>query len=192
MLSKRQLRELVLDLRRKLNPAQAAEMSAAAQKFLMSTPEFDSAPVVYCYLAMPGEVGTELILEACRKTGRRLCAPAFDRGAGCYAPAWLGEDRVIAAGPHGAPQPDKFDRAELGAGDLFVVPGVAFDRQGRRVGRGKGHYDRMLSAPGAAEAARFGLAFDFQIFEEVPFAAHDAAMRAVATDKELYRAGADR
>lgn len=182
------LRKLMLARRALLRPGEIARMSEAAQRFLLGTPEFRAAGVVCCYLPMRGEPCTELIIGACRESGKRVCAPAFDSRSGRYAPVWFPEGAEIVRGLHGAPQPAVLHGAELGESALVVAPGLAFDRRGRRLGRGGGHYDRMLSAPEAASAARVGLAFEFQVLDEVPSSECDVAMHGLATEKGFFRA----
>lgn len=83
---------------------------------------------------------------------------------------------------HGAfnieePEGDEIVAAELM--ELIVVPGVAFDRQGNRVGRGKGFYDRLLSE---TKALTVGVGYDFQLFDEVPAEPHDTPMDVIITE----------
>lgn len=83
---------------------------------------------------------------------------------------------------HGAfnieePEGDEIVAAELM--ELIVVPGVAFDRQGNRVGRGKGFYDRLLSE---TKALTVGVGYDFQLFDEVPAEPHDTPMNVIITE----------
>ena len=69
--------------------------------------------------------------------------------------------------------------------DLALVPGLAFDRAGRRLGRGGGHYDRLLARAPLRAAFKIGLAFAWQLQPRVPAARHDVPMDLVATEKEL-------
>lgn len=68
--------------------------------------------------------------------------------------------------------------------DLFIVPGVAFDRSGNRLGRGGGFYDRLLAH---SQAAKIGLAFEIQIIDKVPSAAYDVQMDMVITERSTYK-----
>ncbi len=69
--------------------------------------------------------------------------------------------------------------------DLFVVPGVAFDRSGGRLGYGKGYYDRLL-ADAHVEVPKIALAFECQMIDQVPMTARDITMDCVITDKSVY------
>lgn len=66
--------------------------------------------------------------------------------------------------------------------DLYIVPGVAFDRQCNRLGRGKGHYDRLLTD---VKVTKIGLAYSFQVLAQVPHTSYDVPMDMVVTDKEV-------
>ena len=70
--------------------------------------------------------------------------------------------------------------------DLVIVPGVAFDRQGGRLGYGKGYYDRFLDQ---SHAFRLALAFDFQLLETVPTEIHDVPMDGILTENGFYFCG---
>jgi 5-formyltetrahydrofolate cyclo-ligase len=86
------------------------------------------------------------------------------------------------------PLPDHADWIEdLGALDLVVVPGIAFDRQGRRLGFGGGYYDRFLSL---TQAPKIGLSYDCTLLDEVPVEPHDARVDIVITESSTLRVGA--
>lgn len=73
-----------------------------------------------------------------------------------------------------------------GTGILVLVPGIAFDRAGHRLGRGRGFYDRFLRR--LPEAVKMALCFDFQLIDRVPAEEHDIAVDWIATDRRLLRA----
>lgn len=68
--------------------------------------------------------------------------------------------------------------------EMIVVPGVAYDRSGNRVGRGKGYYDRLLKD---AKAAKIGVGYDFQVFDQIETEPHDVRVDIVITDKAIYK-----
>ena len=74
--------------------------------------------------------------------------------------------------------------------DTVLVPGVAFDARGGRLGHGKGFYDRMLARLGGRARCRIGVAFGFQIVEAVPCGPHDIRMEAVVVEARVYRPAA--
>ena len=140
------------------------------------------------YAAKGSEVDTAGV-DAHARTHARVVYPrvvsgerrlAFHRAApGALVPGHFGL-REPAADPATA--------VELAEIDAFVVPGLAFDRAGGRIGWGHGHYDATLSA--APRALRIGLAFECQVLDTVPHDPHDILLHAVITEAATYRTGA--
>ena len=117
--------------------------------------------------------------RAAGRGGGEVCVPAWDAAAGRYALAALPADAAVAPGFGGIPEPVGTRRVDPATVDLFVLPGLLFDRTGTRLGHGRGHLDRLLAArrPGAAV---LGLAFPWQIADApIPREAHDVPMDAV-------------
>ncbi len=169
------------------DPVAAARASAAAQARLCAWTVFRNARHVACYLAGPGEVGTERIMAACFEAGKRVAVPARRGGPADYGFCRFEPGTPVKTGALGIREPacpEWVDPAEL---DLIVVPGVAFDASGRRIGHGLGCYDRLLEAAGGARKA--GLAFEWQVAPEVPAEAHDVPMDVVVTERNLYQSG---
>jgi len=171
-----------------LDPAAGAAASAAAQARLCAWSVFRNARGVACYLAAPGEAGTELILKACFEAGKRVAVPARRGGPADYGWCRFTPDTPLRAGALGIREPARPEWVEPAELDLIVVPGVAFDAAGRRLGHGLGCYDRLLAAVGPALKA--GLAFEWQLAPEVPAEAHDVPMDAVVTERTIYESGA--
>ena len=93
-------------------------------------------------------------------------------------------------GPYGIsePDPESWIHTNLSEVDLAVVPGLAFDLKGKRLGRGKGFYDRLLGHP-SFRGVKVGLAWDWQIVGEVPIESHDSLMDFVVTPTKIHEAG---
>jgi 5-formyltetrahydrofolate cyclo-ligase len=183
------IRDAIRARRRTLDPAWAAAAGAAAQARVTALPEFAAARTVLCYLAMAGEAGTAAILEAAWKAGKRVYVPAYDAGGRTYAPAELGPAAQVRAGHWNVPEPAEPRWMAAAGADLAVVPGLAFDRDGGRIGHGAGHYDRLLARWAGPRCFKVGFGFEFQIVAAAPLEAHDVRMDAVATEQALYRAG---
>jgi 5-formyltetrahydrofolate cyclo-ligase len=93
----------------------------------------------------------------------------------------------VRPGRYGVPEPrDAHDSRALERSDLVMVPGLAFDSDGRRVGTGAGYYDRTFPV-GTPAPFLVGLAFDFQRVDRVPAAAHDRAVDALVTEAGIWR-----
>jgi 5-formyltetrahydrofolate cyclo-ligase len=163
-------------------------MSERAQSVVLDLPELRIARLVFCYIAREREVQTDRIIAALLHAGQRVCVPGFDAARRAYMPVRLRVGEVMGLGPLGIPQPAVLDAAAAADIDVAVVPGVAFDPDGGRLGHGAGHYDRMLSRD-AARAYRIGVAFAFQIVPRIPMEPWDVRMNAVATEDGVRRCG---
>jgi 5-formyltetrahydrofolate cyclo-ligase len=164
--------------------------SRAIQAQVISLPEFAAAKTILTYIGVRTEVATdEIVAEAVRR-GKRVAAPyvtpeglraAFIEGKGDLIPARFGlvepADRI---------KQDPLRSCRPGDVDLFVVPGLAFDRSGGRVGFGKAYYDRLLA--NANPGARFvAVCFHSQLVHQVPMLDHDIPMHLIVTDREIIR-----
>jgi 5-formyltetrahydrofolate cyclo-ligase len=158
------------------------------QKFA-ALPEFSKASAVLCYVGVRDEVRTLDFLPTVLRQGKRLVVPYC---AGEELELFLLQDlKELAPAGFGLLEPApalrdlalrKINVAEIG---LIMVPGVAFDRRGARLGHGRGYYDRLLrQAP--TEARLVALAFECQLFPEIPMQPHDVFMDLVITEKGSY------
>lgn len=165
------------------------ERAAAIWAALRGLELYRAARTICWYVGVRDEVPTAEMIAAAAAESRRAVVPwragerleLFEiRGGGELAPASFG-----LLEPTAAVRESPARRVDAGAVDLFVVPGVAFDRQGRRLGYGRGYYDRLLSLA-RPEAAIVGLAFDAQLVPQVPAGDHDVAMDHVITESDVY------
>ncbi|WP_375220777.1 5-formyltetrahydrofolate cyclo-ligase [Symbiobacterium thermophilum] len=186
-LSKQELRRRMIAARQALDPAERARLSGRAQRAVLAAPEWARARTVLLYIPVRGEVDTAALAAAGRQAGKRLLLPRVERAErGLRLHRWDGTPEQLVRGAYGIPEPrPDLPQEDPRAVDLVVVPGVAFDRRGRRLGYGGGYYDRLL--PLLAGAAAIGLGYGFQLVERLPAEAHDVPLDALATDLGLTR-----
>jgi 5-formyltetrahydrofolate cyclo-ligase len=153
-------------------PEDVAEASIAIAERVQGLPAFGSAQVVALYWALPSEPDTTSLIDVSAALGKRVLLPMFGHEAPQLG-EFAGWDRLVP-GPLGLKQPQG-PPVEAGQVDLFVVPGLAFDRDGFRLGRGKGYYDRLL-ARRSPRAFLCGLCLDDMIVARLPRQAHDVPM----------------
>lgn len=163
---------------------------------LLGFPEFLAARAVMSYVDMRTEVRTGAILDAAWRMGKRLyvpwCAPGYD-----ILPYCIEGREELEPGTFGVLEPAGSVRAapeRLGRIedlDLIVVPGLAFDPQGRRIGYGKGYYDNFLRRA-TARTLVVALAYQCQLAERVPATGHDIPVDLVLTESSDYRSAARR
>lgn len=135
------------------------------------------------YASVGDELPTGPILDALNAQGRVALFPRCRRRLLEFAPAERFEE--LADGRYGVPEPTG-PAVALEPGDVVVVPGLAFDGDGGRLGRGGGYYDRTFP-PGTRAPFLVGIGFDFQRVEAVPAGAHDRRLDAVVTERETIR-----
>ena len=144
---------------------------------------FRRAATVCCYVALPHEVQTRRMIEEMLARGKRVVVPvARPRTKRLVLSEIRDPDRELAPGAYGVPEPVPSARRPVSVRelDLVLVPGLAFDRKGRRLGHGHGYFDRFLARlPKAVPVV--GLAFKFQLLDRLPSDPHDRAVRTVLT-----------
>ena len=149
-------------------------------------PEYREARAILCYADFDGEVETRAILEEALAGRKKVFVPVVaDRARRHLVVAQikdLGKD-LAHRGHYGIPHPLKLSSREISLKqlDLVILPGVAFDRSGRRLGRGGGYFDRFLPKV-PVRVPRVGLAFKFQVVKQLPSEAHDQPVSKVLTE----------
>jgi len=129
------------------------------------------------YKAFKGEVDTEDMIKAAQKIGKIVVVPVCGENR-ALIPCILKEGARLLRGPYGIWEPVIKKSVSFNSIDLVIVPGVAFTKDGKRLGRGKGYYDRFLSRL-SLHAATIGLAFDFQVLADLPADAMDINVQKV-------------
>ncbi len=155
-----------------LHSAQSAEILAA----LEAHPAFRAAHTILLYHSLPDEVDTHAFIDRWSEA-KQVLLPVV-QGDGLLLRQYTGTN-ALATGRYGIGEPVGTDFTDYAAIDLVIVPGVAFDRQGNRLGRGKGYYDRLL--PRLTQARKLGICFPYQLVNDIPTDAHDIRMDEIIT-----------
>ena len=180
---KNSIREQILARRKRLCAEVCLQDSLLAQGRLVATAEFTSAAVVGLYSPILNELFTEEISREALLQGKRV---AYPRVAGqCLEFVEVKDHAALVPGAFGILEPADCRVVPVATLDLIVVPGVAFDLQGGRLGYGKGFYDRVLHRRGAGRLA--GLCFEFQLVDQLPTETHDILMDLVITERRIVR-----
>jgi 5-formyltetrahydrofolate cyclo-ligase len=151
--------------------------SACIAKKLFRTRGFKRAKIIMFYKAYKGEVDTDIMIKAAQKLGKIVVVPVCGEHR-TLIPCILKEGARLLRGPYGIGEPAIKRSVSSRSIDLVIAPGVAFTKDGKRLGRGKGYYDRFLSRL-SKHAATFGLAFDFQVLADLPTNAMDVNVQKV-------------
>jgi 5-formyltetrahydrofolate cyclo-ligase len=189
------LRSRKAALRRQLSAARArlpeAERAAAGRLLrdaLLNLPETQMASAVAAYVSVGTEPDTRGLVFALWKRGTYVLLPVLRPDSDLDWASYEGPDS-LAAGPRGLLEPAEPRRGvtAITSADLVIVPALAADRRGYRLGRGGGSYDRALARVGPA-VLTIALLYDGELLQELPAAAHDQAVRAVAQPgKGIFR-----
>lgn len=148
---------------------------------LEHTPDFAAAQVVLLYWSMDDEVQTHAFVNKWYKD-KVLLLPCV-QGDDLVLRQYTGPECLVSGEQFGIGEPTGDAWTDLEAVQLIAVPGVAFDSEGNRMGRGRGFYDRLLKS--TPNAVKIGLAYDFQMLDSIPTEPHDVRMDRVLTDAPM-------
>lgn len=168
-MDKKELRANIKLLKKQHTKEQLLEQSELILAKLERHPDFRNASIVMLYSALPDEVQTQAFLEKWRHE-KKIILPTVVGDD--IIPVELAENTGFAVGDFNILEPQ--NKPYTGGYDLIVVPGVAFDRNGNRIGRGRGYYDRFLCKH--LDVKRIGICFDFQLVDKVPTEPNDIRM----------------
>lgn len=182
MISKAQLRNEIAHKRAMLDVQWLETASARVVENIQTLDAFKTAKTIALYKAIAGEVLLEPLFAICWKLGKRTCIPVFNPETKRYEMAEVAAEARFSTGHYGIQEPLAASRIAMDAIDLVAVPGVAFDRNGNRLGRGGGYYDRLLADFTGLSAA---VAFDFQILPTIPCEPHDRPIDAIITESGI-------
>lgn len=189
MCNKTALRRQLLAIRDGISQEAWQQTSINAQQRLLASDIFISAGSIALYAPVRNEVDTFLLHQAAISSGKQVFYPCVKGAELCFLP--VSDISDLKPGSYCIPEPgDKGNGCQLNQADLIVVPGVAFDHGGRRIGFGKGFYDRCLSQL-PQKPVLTGLCHDFQLLEQLPAENHDINMHYIVTDKQMIKTAAE-
>lgn len=187
-MSKSDLRQTMLRARRAIPQEHVRALSLSIKRRLESQPEFIRAHAIAAYAAKPDEVQTSSLIDDALAGGKRVVLPVVDPAAGdlrffevrSRAELSPGRFGVLEPAAQGVPVP-------LSETDAVVVPLVAWDEEGERIGYGKGYFDRALAS--RARSVAIGLGFESQMLARIPADESDVPLDMVVTEKRVVRFG---
>lgn len=140
---------------------------------LLSHPRVMAAGTIMLYCSLPDEVDTRELLDALLAMGKRIVLPVVIGESDMMLRSYTGRES-LEKGAFGIEEPTGEPFTELSSIGLAIVPGMAFDTRGNRLGRGRGYYDRFLAK--LPETYKIGVCFDFQKVDAVPADINDVPM----------------
>jgi len=181
--AKRELRAAMKSRLSAVSADERRERSARATGLLEQVPAWRDAVMVLAFLSMPGEVDSSEALSRALADGKRVAVPRIDGDHLAFVEL-DGSWRSWPRDRWGIPQPPA-DAPCISASmtrtvrTVSLVPGLAFDSAGGRLGRGKGYYDRWLASIASPSHRAFGFGYAFQLVESVPMDEHDIRLDGV-------------
>lgn len=177
---KGELRRAMKGRLKAMTPGQRAAASEQARALLEQQEVWKKAKLIFFYAPMAEELDIWPLLRDSLAAGKTVALPRFDAATQRYIPCQVADlTRDMGEGNYGIREPAR-DCIAIPPNrlDLVLVPGVAFDVHGRRLGRGKGFYDQMLTS---VRGTTCGVAFDEQIVEAIPVESHDIHLNCILT-----------
>jgi len=183
-MSKAELRRVLRDRLRGLSPEERGWKSRRACLHLVSCQPFQHASVVMVFLSMPDEIDTREAIVLAIQRGMTVVVPKVDWDQGSMTAVQIeSPDPPVAVSRGGLRNPAGGEPVDPGRIDLVVTPGLGFDQQGHRLGRGAGFYDRFF-ARGGLRATRCGFCFSEQVVESIPVTEADLPVDWLVTDQQ--------
>ena len=169
------------ELKRQLTPEEKLRRSGLIMEQVQQLPAFRKAKVVLLYWSMADEVQTHDFVN--RWYDKKVLLLPCVEGDDLLLRQYTGPECLVAGEQFGIGEPAATLPVftDLERVEMIVVPGVAFDRTGNRMGRGRGFYDRLLKS--TPNAVKVGVAYDFQMIESVPVEPHDVKMNLVVSEQ---------
>lgn len=176
---KQRLRRELSARRLSLGRDEAEAAAKAAAQNLLKLEAIDASPAVGIYWAHQGELSTAALFRGLRKAGKEVFLPRIEPQEDRLVFASFESEADLAPGAFGVLEPRGPSFREARDLPALVIPGLAFDLAGSRIGWGKGYYDRVLRGyPGH----RVGYAYDFQVMEALPRELHDEEVQVLVTE----------
>lgn len=168
--------------RRALTADEVKQSSEKIRKLLFSLDCIKNAKTICTFLSAFKEPDTITIVRQLWEKKRRVIIPISDTQTNTLSLSRIDSMDDLERGAYGILEPSVVKTADENTIDVILVPGLAFDRSGGRMGFGKGYYDRLLEM---SSAVKIGLCYDFQLFDSIPTESHDVPMDFILTEKEI-------
>jgi 5-formyltetrahydrofolate cyclo-ligase len=188
------LKEKKQDLRKKIEKKLSALSKEDVRKKLkrienqlFEFPNFIEAGMTLLYLSRANEVDSRQIFKRCKQAAKEIVLPLFNssaNGVQFYKVNDIIADLKSGPGNILGPDPDRCKLVNIGDIDIAIIPGIAFDEKGARLGDGSGQYDRFISRL-PATARKVAVALEEQITSSVPMESHDKYVDIIITDKRI-------
>lgn len=186
MTEKEKIRKTILEIREQLSEEEALQRSKLVLTQLENLPEYRNAGLVHTYAASkPNEVDTIMLIARSFARGKRIALPVIiDKKERTLDSSELMNLGDLTEGPFGIKEPKVFSAIAMEEVEIFIVPAVAVDRAGNRIGWGFGYYDGLLRNQNKPKVA---LAYKFQIVDSIEPTESDVRVDYIVTEDEIIK-----
>lgn len=181
---KNEIRKVYKAKRASMDKAQVSEKSIKACEIFLKSALYENAKTIMLYMPLGNETDTTDIIKRAFADGKRVAFPVTDEESGEITPCYATAKTTFSKGAFSVNEPCGNDVADAEDIEVVLVPGIAFDKNGSRVGFGKGCYDRLLCR---TKAVKIGFCYENQLCENIPADEHDIKMDYIITEKKLIR-----
>lgn len=162
---------------------EVCEKSARACKLFLESDLYKNAKVLMLYMPLGNETDTREIINKAFADGKKVVFPVTDEKSGEITPCYATAQTKFEKGAFSVCEPKIIDVADVLDIDVVIVPGIAFDKEGARIGFGKGCYDGFLTK---TKAIKIGFCYDFQLCEKIPTEDYDIKMDYIITENGVF------
>ena len=185
MIAKSEIRKINKEKRKAMSKEEVAEKSILAQAAFLESNLYKNAQQIMLYMPLGNEIGTENMMKQSFADGKKIVLPITNGETGEITPYLIEENTQFVIGAFKVREPVGASIADVTKTDVIIVPGIAFDERGARVGFGKGCYDRLLAE---SSAVKIGYCYEYQVSEAIADEAHDMRMDYILTEKGIRKA----
>ncbi len=182
---KKEIRSTILKKRNNMLFSEVLEKSKRIKEQVLNLDEFKEAKIILFYISYDNEVYTHEMIKESLEIKKQVVVPKTDMNKRTILCSSLTKWDDLSAGAYNIlePRQESLNEVSPESIDLIIIPGIAFDCQGNRIGHGMGYYDRLLKKK--MNALHLGLAFEYQIVENIPTEPHDVKVEKIVTEKRI-------
>ena len=182
---KKEIRSAILKKRKSMLFSEVLEKSERIKEQIFHADEFKDAKTVLFYVSYDNEVYTHKMIKKSLEIKKQVIIPKIDMKNRTILCSSLTQWDDLLAGAYNIlePRQECLNEVALESIDLIIIPGIAFDYRGNRIGHGMGYYDRLLQKK--MKANRLGLAFELQIVESIPTDKYDIKVEKIVTEERI-------
>ena len=181
---KNEIRNIYKAKRREMTAEEVAAKSKKACSHFLESDLYRKANVLMLYMPLGKETDTVDIINCAFSDGKKVAFPVTDEASGDITPCYATTQTEFSKGGFSVREPDVKVVAKPEDFDIVIVPGIAFDVQGNRIGFGKGCYDKLLVG---TDAVKIGFCYDLQICDNIPTEEFDIKMDYIITEKGINK-----